>query len=623
MSKNSRSDRSNAGMLVAIVISIVATVSFSGCKNFIFRPQSPDHLVGQLQSEAEDVKYIGDICRFWGLNYAKVETVGLVRNLKGTGSDPDNNNQRKFLIGEMKAHRVDNPDEVLASKNTSMVLLKGFIPPGCRKGEKFDILVGTMPRSKTTSLANGYCLQTHLRPVTQLGSRTRMGHNVGKSGGYILTNQHFDDANTHRAKVQGMILGGGVATTDRPIGLAIQSEESSVRLSTRIANAINARFSVYNEGAKVGVATAKSDRNVELMVPEEYKHNLGRFVRIVLSIAYQYPKTSKAERVEKLEQQLNQPAFARQAAMRLEAIGEDATGALRRGLNHGDAEVRFFSAESLAYLGKAVGAKQLAEAARVSPTFRWHALTALASLDDTQASIHLANLLHAKTPELRYGAFRAMRSRAPNDPTVGGKMIRNDFYLHVIPSSADPMLHVSRRKRREIVVFNDNQTFGNRFMFIKPGITARSVAGNKMEIKVYRPEEGDQIVKCSRRVSEVIENLGKFGCDYGCIIDMLRDAKKNGEIKTNVVIDAIPKIGGRTNSPSNNSGTNGEARLPNPGEAPLAGPMPELFRTGSDDDYSDYDESGSIELEQSDPVKPEEPPRKTGFFDKIKERFKR
>ncbi len=617
MPERTKSKNSSVKFYVAVLAVTLIAVTFVGCKNFIFRPQSPDNLVGNLRAEAEDVKYIGDICRFWGLNYAKVESVGLVRNLKGTGSDPAKNNQRNFLINEMKAHRVDNPDEILASKDTSMVLLKGYIPPGCKKGDPFDIVVGTMPRTKTTNIAGGYCLQTYMKPVVQLGTRTRMGHNVGRAGGYILTNEHFDKANTQNAKVSGMILGGGVAAEDRPIGLAIQSEESSVRLATRIANRINARFSVYNDGTKVGVATAKSDRNVELLVPEEYKHNLGRFVRIVLSIAYQYPKTTKSDRIDKLEQQLIEPALSRQAAMRLEAIGEDATGALRRSLNHQDAEVRFFAAEALAYLGKPVGVGQLEKAARISPTFRWHALTALASLNDTKASSSLANLLHAKSPELRYGAFRAMRSRAPNDPTVGGKLLRNDFYLHVIPSTAEPIVHISRRKRREIVVFNDNQTFGNRFLFLKPGITARSVGGNKIEIKVYRTDEGDQIITCSRRVSEVIENLGKLGCDYGCIIDMLQDAKKNGEINTRVIVDAIPKIGGNSRQNAN------RAQLPDPTQAPIIGPLPELFRTESGDDYADYNESESIEMEQTTPVKPDEPKRKTGFFDKIKKRFKR
>ena len=216
-----------------------------------------------------------------------------------------------------------------------------------------------------------------------------------------------------------------------------------------------------------------------------------------------------------------------------------------------------------------------------------------------------------------------MRSRAPNDPAVEGKLLRNDFYVHVIPSSTEPMLHISRRKRREIVIFNDNQTFGNRFLYLKPGLTARSVDGNKVEIKVYRSDEGDKVITCSRRVSDVIEQLGNLGCDYGSMIDLIQDAQKNGEINTEVVIDAIPKIGGKKKPTTQTVPSEINPQLPGPDEAPLAGPIPELFRTETGAGYADYDESPRTDLEQTDPIESEEPEAKTGFFDKLRKRFKR
>jgi hypothetical protein len=39
----------------------------------------------------------------------------------------------------MQRHQIDNPQEILASPTTAIVLMKGFIPPGAQKGDTFDI----------------------------------------------------------------------------------------------------------------------------------------------------------------------------------------------------------------------------------------------------------------------------------------------------------------------------------------------------------------------------------------------------------------------------------------------------------------------------------------------------
>ena len=61
---------------------------------------------------------------------------------------------------------------------------------------------------------------------------------------------------------------------------------------------------------------------------------------------------------------MEDPVTAPRAALRLEAIGKAAIGILREGLESTDAEVRFVSAEALAYLGESLAGEKLAEAAR-------------------------------------------------------------------------------------------------------------------------------------------------------------------------------------------------------------------------------------------------------------------
>src|SRR5207253_10201019 len=59
--------------------------------------------------------------------------------------------------------------------------------------------------------------------------------------------------------------------------------------------------------------------------------------------------------------------------------------------------------------------------------FRWHALTALATMTHVAALDGLSDLLHVPSVETRYGAFRAMRIRNPGDPMTRGETLDKKF----------------------------------------------------------------------------------------------------------------------------------------------------------------------------------------------------
>ena len=82
--------------------------------------------------------------------------------------------------------------------------------------------------------------------------------------------------------------------------------------------------------------------------------------------------------------------------------------------------VRFAAAEALAYLGNTAAAEPLARVAAEHPALQAYALTALAALDDALGMSKLEELLAAKEPELRYGAFRALREVDPTGDAVRG-----------------------------------------------------------------------------------------------------------------------------------------------------------------------------------------------------------
>src|SRR5689334_11193504 len=107
-------------------------VALAGCKSPLTRGQTPEQ--DELKTEGEDEKekrdLVGSYTRPFGLNAIKLEAVGLVTNLDFTGSDPPPSAQRDLLLNEMTAYAVENPEKMLASPTTSMVIVRGFLPPG-------------------------------------------------------------------------------------------------------------------------------------------------------------------------------------------------------------------------------------------------------------------------------------------------------------------------------------------------------------------------------------------------------------------------------------------------------------------------------------------------------------
>ena len=54
----------------------------------------------------------------------------------------------------------------------------------------------------------------------------------------------------------------------------------------------------------------------------------------------------------------------------------------------------------------------LAKTVEEQPMLRAYALTAMASLDENVCRVHLAEMLASKSPEVRYGSFRALDGQA-------------------------------------------------------------------------------------------------------------------------------------------------------------------------------------------------------------------
>ena len=274
---------------------LCATALLAGCSSWSLF--SPGKSKSTDDAPDEQPHTVGDLAVPFGMFPVKVEAVGLVSGLHGTGSDPEPSPQRAMLMAEMQRRGVENPNTLLATRNYSLVLVRGFLRPGIQKGDHFDVELRVKDRSETTSLRGGYLLETRLSDMAVIYGKVLDGKVRGVAQGPVLVDPSATEKHNAVQLGRGVVLGGGVARESRSVGLFLNGAEetnmtpdqlrNAAVKSAQVANAINRRFSTHKHGIKVGVARAIRGNYVDLVVDPTYKDNLVRYFQVLRAIELQ------------------------------------------------------------------------------------------------------------------------------------------------------------------------------------------------------------------------------------------------------------------------------------------------------------------------------------------------
>jgi len=520
---------------------LTALVTAAGCAGPAIRSQSPE--VEALVTLDADTKLVGDYTTPYGTGPLRVEHAALVTGLAGTGGDPPPSSQRQMLLADMQARGVDDPQTLLASPTTSLVWVRGYLPPGVRKGDRFDVYVEVPPDNGTSSLANGWLMETRLTEMAVLGNRIRDGRVLGLAEGPLLVDPVSGGTLDPLSRLRARVPGGGVSTTNRTIGLAITPEHRSVALSKRVGDAINKRFHAVIKGTKRGVATPKTDRFIELEVPPAYARSLAHYIRVVRCVAVVEPPAGRHARLELLARQLDDPVTAPSAAIRLEAVGRDAVPILTAALDSTDAEIRFVAAEALAYLGESSAAPHLAEAAATLRSARPAALAALAVLDDANGIDALQSLLDSPSAETRYGAFRALSHLDPSLPIVRGERLGDACTIHVVDVDGPPLVHLTRSHRPELVLFGTRHPLGDGLRAEAGGSIVVVVADGQATVSRFLPGAEDRVVTVAPTVADVARSIIAVGGTYPDVVQFIQQASSSRSLASRLAFDALPAEG--------------------------------------------------------------------------------
>ena len=515
---------------------------------------------------------IADIAKITDLGKRTVEGVGLAVGLAGTGSDPRPSGYREKLKTEMKRNPELDPERILGDplKRVSMVLVRADISAGLDPEDELNVEVLLPPGSETTSLEGGYVLEVWLHQVGIASGSQLEGQKWVLAHGPIITG---NDADPTDPKV-GRILGGGRIKETIPHILVIAEKYRSGMVAKQLEDLINARFQYRDGRFKKGVATAKTDNTLVLNVPERYHHNQLRYFQVLQQLRLKDIPQLNDRRMEDWKAELLDPKTAGAAAIKLEAIGANAAPTLIEGLASEHPQVRFFAAEALAYLDNNAGTEELARTVIEHEEFRTVALAALAAMDSAAGRVRLRELMAHSEPSIRYGAFNALRAAAPTDPALGRVQVagylqerrgpvpdealtyridgtpRQDavepsgpdpFELYVVRAEGEPLIHVSRSRRREIVLFGEGQRLlppavlgGVGPILVNAGLDDDQIEISRIELAGSTP----QVLRTSTDLVEVVRCLSALGATYPQVVSILEGASAQANLDAALKVDA-------------------------------------------------------------------------------------
>jgi hypothetical protein len=206
--------------------------------------------------------------------------------------------------------------------------------------------------------------------------------------------------------------------------------------------------------------------------------------------------------------------------------------------------VRFAAAEALAFLGNTAGADTLQKTAAEHPALQAYALTALAALDDALGMSKLEELLAAKEPELRYGAFRALREIDGTTELVRGEWVGRAFTIHEVATPGPSLVHLLREGRSEVVLFGEAPKLNPPFSLTAgPSMTVTARPGDTVAtVSRFSARGGAPAhAQCGLEVAAVLRKMAELGATYSDAADVIQKAHDRKALSCRLELDALPR----------------------------------------------------------------------------------
>jgi hypothetical protein len=467
---------------------------------------------------------------------------GLVANLRGTGDTFAGTSVREYIRNEMIKRGFGSqqlgfqnmqPDDILKDPRFSIVRIDGFIPPGAREHERFDVYVSALDGNNTASLAHGDLYRTDLKVNGANLLAPEYAIDIwGTAEGSIFVNPSYaltasPQSSEARASLRsGVVLDGGITTMDRPLMLRLREPQLST--SRALDYRINQRFqAVADKPTKQHLngsvaAAAEDEAMIELWVPRSYNGDWEHFAQIVMHLyIIDQPdfNLAKAKQLADVAQQPGAPLL--DISYCWEGLGPTALPFVTPLMTNPKPDVAYAAARAAAFLGDLSAQKVLMQMATTKDhPFQLSAVQILAKLPSSpEINELLRQLLDSDQTLVRLEAYRALA--ASNDSAIISRQIAGKFLLDIVPSHGQPIIYASRSGIPRIAVIGDKLKMNLPVMFtaMENRLSISSDPNRPLVAVFYGGDELPKPVSflSSPDVPELIARLG--GASAGSSLD--------------------------------------------------------------------------------------------------------
>jgi hypothetical protein len=128
---------------------------------------------------------------------------------------------------------------------------------------------------------------------------------------------------------------------------------------------------------------------------------------------------------------------------------------------------------------------------------------------------------------------------------VSGESLDGVASLHII-DDGPPMVHLSRRKRPEIVLFGGSQPLATPLvLFAGKEISVKTQADGQLKVSRFASSSKDLSIVCHPNLADLLRTLTKVGADYPQLLAVIQEAHRQEYLTARIVVDAIPHTGRR------------------------------------------------------------------------------
>jgi len=436
---------------------------------------------------------IAELASLAGGGGMRVKGYGLVVGLGEKGSSEVPSAIRSALIADMMRRGVDKSVPgaaefdlagLIEDKDTAVVVVSAWIPPGTPPGTPLDATVAALPGTQTLSLDGGILYETELKTFQSGETGVRESYRVeARAKGAVFVNPFIDrDKGDTTARLRtGQIIGGATTVGTRTIRLVL--DHPDYRKAKTIRDVINERFAGASK-----VANAKSPSLIELGVPRRYRRDYGHFLELVTHLYLRRAPQADQMKARRLAEQILAPgAPHEEIALIWEAMGKHVVDSFRRLYTSENAVAAYYAARAGVRLGDTTALAVLRRTATDSASaLRLAAVAELGRSNHGGATALLTELLDDGDALIRIAAYEALCRPQPRGPVerhdVGGR-----FIVDAVRTQGKCLIYATRSGEPKLVLFGTEIPVLRPIMFSSSdGDVTVHAHSDDERLKVYR-----------------------------------------------------------------------------------------------------------------------------------------